>query len=273
MLSCIKESFSLTNKFIILATPLILFSLFSSLYVLFSLHGSSVYPVITAALFFLMLSAFLAGWFFMIREGIKSPHTEEPNSLIKEFPAGVGEYLLPVMGLLFVMAIVSLVLFTGGYYIGMAQIGDIGISKAALSDAMVSAEAFNSFLSSISELQLLKMMWWYLLFLGLMVINGFLVMFYLPALFFKKSNPFIAYYISLKDLFSRKFFSNCLLYIIIFISYSILSVLTSLFGANIFLHFLFTLINFYYLIYIAVLVCNWYYTNFARTGGNIDQIV
>ena len=257
MLSCIKESFSLTNKFIILATPLILFSLFSSLYVLFSLHGSSVYPVITAALFFLMLSAFLAGWFFMIREGIKSPHTEEPNSLIKEFPAGVGEYLL----------------FTGGYYIGMAQIGDIGISKAALSDAMVSAEAFNSFLSSISELQLLKMMWWYLLFLGLMVINGFLVMFYLPALFFKKSNPFIAYYISLKDLFSRKFFSNCLLYIIIFISYSILSVLTSLFGANIFLHFLFTLINFYYLIYIAVLVCNWYYTNFARTGGNIDQIV
>ena len=90
MLNCLKESFKLTNKYIILATPLILFSLLSSLYILFSLGGNLISLIIAFILFTLMLSAFLSGWFFMIRECIKKTDNEDPNALIKFFPEGVS---------------------------------------------------------------------------------------------------------------------------------------------------------------------------------------
>ena len=67
MLNCIKESFNLTNKYIILATPLILFSLLSSLYILFSLGGNLVSLLIALILFILMLAAFVSGWSFMLK--------------------------------------------------------------------------------------------------------------------------------------------------------------------------------------------------------------
>ena len=110
MLNCIKDSFRLTNKYIILATPLILFSLLSSLYILFSIGGNLINLLIAVVLFTLMLAAFLSGWFFMIRECIKNPEAEDPNFLIKDFPAGVGEYFLPVIGMLFGVFVISAIL-------------------------------------------------------------------------------------------------------------------------------------------------------------------
>ena len=80
MINCVKESFKLTNKYIILATPLILFSLLSSLYILFSVNGNLVSLVIALVLFTLMLTAFLAGWFFMIKNCVEKPDTDDdPN--------------------------------------------------------------------------------------------------------------------------------------------------------------------------------------------------
>ena len=70
MLSIIKQSFDFTNKYIILATPLILFSLLSSLYILFSIGGNLISLIFAMVLFTLMLGAFLSGWFFMIKEHI-----------------------------------------------------------------------------------------------------------------------------------------------------------------------------------------------------------
>lgn len=72
MLNCIKESFNLTNKYIILATPLILFSLLSSLYILFSLGGNLVSLLIALVLFILMLAAFISGWSFMLKPVYRS---------------------------------------------------------------------------------------------------------------------------------------------------------------------------------------------------------
>ena len=271
MINCIKESFKLTNKYIILATPLILFSLLSSLYILFSVNGNLVSLVIAVVLFTLMLTAFLAGWFFMIKICVEKPDTDDdPNALIKEFPAGVGEYFLPALGLIFVMFVVSLIILAAAYFAGMKSIGQIGISAESFSKALESKEALKNFLGSLSEEQLFRLNAWNVLLFSSMSLTYFVIMLYSPVMFFKEKNPFKAYFISLKDLFSRKFFKTLGLYLILFISYFILSILTTVFGMNIIMHFIFTLINFYYLVFAGVLVFNYYYINFIRIGGNLD---
>ena len=236
MLNCIKESFNLTNKYIILATPLILFSLLSSLYILFSLGGNLVSLLIALILFILMLAAFVSGWSFMLKTCVQEPERDDPNSLIKDFPAGVGEYFLSVLGLIFIVAVLSIGVLGASYAAGMKLIGNIGISSTAMSGALESTVALKSFLMSLTDEQLFRLN-------------------------------------ALKDLFSKKFFSNLGLYLILFLSYSILSILTTIFGLNVITHFIFTLINFYYMVFIAVLVFNYYYVNFVKIGGKLDERV
>ena len=274
MLKHIKKSFALTNKYIILATPLILFSLFSSLYILFSSRGNLINLLIAACLFILMLTAFLAGWSYMLKLCVTKEETnEDANLLIKEFPAGVGEYFLPVLGLLFNVFIVSGIIFALFHFIGMKFIGNPNISVQDLSQALTSIESTAKFLESLSPEQLTRLYAWNIIIAAGLGIEYFLLLFCLPALSFKSHNPFKAFLLSIKDLFSKSFFKNVLLYLILFISYVILSFLTSLFGLNVVTHFIFTLVNFYYLVYIAVLVYAYYYDNFIRVGGKFDERV
>lgn len=269
MLSYIKDSFQLTNKYIILATPLILFSLLSSLYILFSVGGNLLSLLIALILFGLMVGAFLSGWFFMIKTCVSNPEQEDPNVLLKEFPAGVGEYFLPVLGLMINTIIISVLLILVSYFVGMKLIGDIGITPEALTKGMESFAAMKTFLGSLTQEQIFKLNAWNMLLFFTMSVTYFLIMFYSPALFFKEKNPFKAYFVSLKDLFSKKFFTNFGLFLILFVSYFILSILTTLFGANVVMHFIFTLINFYYLVFVAVMVYNYYYKNFVQ----INEVV
>ena len=269
MLSYIKDSFQLTNKYIILATPLILFSLLSSLYILFSVGGNLLSLLIALLLFCLMVGAFLSGWFFMIKTCVSNPEQEDPNVLLKEFPAGVGEYFLPVLGLMINTIIISVLLILVSYFVGMKLIGDIGITPEALTKGMESFAAMKTFLGSLTQEQIFKLNAWNMLLFFTMSVTYFLIMFYSPALFFKEKNPFKAYFVSLKDLFSKKFFTNFGLFLILFVSYFILSIFTTLFGANVVMHFIFTLVNFYYLVFVAVMVYNYYYKNFVQ----INEVV
>lgn len=269
MLSYIKDSFQLTNKYIILATPLILFSLLSSLYILFSVGGNLLSLLIALLLFGLMVGAFLSGWFFMIKTCVSNPEQEDPNVLLKEFPAGVGEYFLPVLGLMINTMVISVLLILVSYFVGMKLIGDIGITPEALTKGMESFAAMKTFLGGLTQEQIFKLNAWNMLLFFTMSVTYFLIMFYSPALFFKEKNPFKAYFLSLKDLFSKKFFTNFGLFLILFVSYFILSIFTTLFGANVIMHFIFTLINFYYLVFVAVMVYNYYYKNFVQ----INEVV
>ena len=269
MLSYIKDSFQLTNKYIILATPLILFSLLSSLYILFSVGGNLLSLLIALILFGLMVGAFLSGWFFMIKTCVSNPEQEDPNGLLKEFPAGVGEYFLPVLGLMINTMVISVLLILVSYFVGMKLIGDIGITPEALTKGMESFAAMKTFLGGLTQEQMFKLNAWNMLLFFTMSVTYFLIMFYSPALFLKEKNPFKAYFASLKDLFSKKFFTNFGLFLILFISYFILSIFTTLFGTNVIMHFVFTLINFYYLVFVAVMVYNYYYKNFVKLDKTI----
>ncbi len=273
MLNTIKESIKITNENIVLATPLILFSLLSTVYMIFSNGKSLIGTFFTIFLFFLMFCAFISGWFFMASRVVKEPDVDKNLLITQSFFAGVGEYFLQIIGFVIIVVMLSLGIYTCSLVIGKYFIGNPGITYNQVSSAIVSVEAMKSFLMSLSNEQLIKINLWNLLLFAAMLINYFLIMFFAPAMYFKNKNPFSAFFISLKDLFSRKFFQNCGLYIFAAFGYFLLSILTAIFSSNIIAHFILTLLNFYFASFVVILVFNYYYSNFAKIGSNIDKMI
>lgn len=273
MLHCIKQSINLTNKNIILASPLILFSLLSSLYILFSINGSVINLIIVVVLYTLMLVTFISGWFYMIKSCVVNKNADNTSILIKEFPVGVGEYFLSSALYLIIVFMVFLIMLSAFSFLGMKFIGSVEIEADILSKAMVSAEAFKSFLLTLSEDQLYKLSGWYFLLYMSTALGYLVIMFYAPALFFKNKNPLIAFGIAFKDLFSKNFVKNLLLFLIILISYTLLSIFTTFSGINIVLYFIFTLINLYYIVLVYVLIFEFYFSNYVRIGQFVDTRV
>lgn len=273
MFSIITDSFKMTNKYIVLATPLIFFSLISSLYLIFSGNSGIAGSLVTFTLFFLMLSAFLSGWLYMVSKVVKEPKKENPDSLIQDFPAGVGEYFLIIPCMIFNIVIVSIAITIIACILGVKFIGNPNVSYEQLSNALTTITAMKQFVASLSPEQLIKINEWNILLFASTVLISFLNMFYSPAVFFKKKNPFVAYWLAIKDLFGYKFIKNTGLFLFIAFLHTGLSMLSMFLGANIVLHFVFTLLRFYIVTFFAVLVFNYYYSYFVKIGSNIDEIV
>lgn len=270
-----KKVFELTNRYIILGTPLILFSLLSTIYLAVTARGAVINLIIGLFLFALMTAAFSAGWFNMVKTAILEPERDDPNSLIKEFTPGVGEYFLSTLGMLFNILMISLIILIAASIVGMKIIGNPNISMDALNAAMQNPAALKTFLASLTKEQLIKINAWNLLLLASMAFTYFLELLYISALFFKNKNPFAAFFIGLKDLFSRKFFQTLSIFVLIFVVYSVISILSALFIGNSILHFLIILANFYFITSASVGVFYYYNNNFVKPqiGQNIDERV
>ena len=243
MFGIIKSSFSLTNKYIILATPLILFSLISSLYIIFSANGNTLSLLFALILFFLMFGAFLSGWLFMVKTCIEDNEIDV-NKLLGEFPAGVGEYFLPACGMVILSLILSFLLMGISYLIGIKLIGNMNETFSAIMSLTNSADALKSYLMALPVDTLIKINEWNLLILITALVTYFLLLFYSPAMFFKNKNPFKALWTGFKDLFCRKFLKNLGLFIIVFAIYFVISIAGSVLSKNIILHFIFMLFIF-----------------------------
>lgn len=267
-----KQIFNLTNKYVVLLTPLLLYSLLSSVYMTVSIMGGNPFLILfSLLLFFLMTGAFTAGWFYMIKLAIIDKN-EDSNSLIKEFLTGVGEYILPSCGLLAIVIIFSLIMLILSCKIGLILIGDIGFSIDVLTKAMESTESVKIFVSSLSTEELTKIASWNILLLGTMAFAYFLLIFYLPALFFESKNPLKAFGLAFKRLFSKKIINTVGIYLLIFTANFVISFLSAFLANNTIMHFILTLVNFYFITLVAVAIFNFYYENFVQNklGQNID---
>ena len=209
----------------------------------------------------------------MVSLSVKDAEKDEPNSLIKYFVSGVGEYFLPVLGTMIVMAVIGTILLVLATILGYKFIGNPNVSTTALSAAMTSVESMKNFLATLTMEQLIKINLWNLLLFFAVSFSYYIVLFYFPALFFKTKNPIKAFLYSQKDLYTRHFFKNIGFYLLIFILYITLSIFTTLGGANIVLHFIFTLVNFYFMVYFSVLIFNYYYSNYIKIGSEVDEVI
>lgn len=275
MMKSIKNIFTLTNKYIILATPLILFVLMSNLYAIISASGNLLNLLFALLLLFFMTAAFLAGWFTMVKKAVSDEYPNETNKIIKDFVSGVGEYFLPSLGGLACTTIISIIFIVLAFALGNHIIGDIGVTSNQLSVAMNSPADLKLFLASLSSEQLMKINQWNILLLLTMFIDYFLLIFYFPAIFYKTKNPIIALYYGLKDLFSKKFFLVFAAVFFIALSYLFLSALSTLTMQNIVVHFLVTMISFYLMIALTIGIFDFYNRKFvlSHLGQNIDEVV
>ena len=94
----------------------------------------------------------------------------------------------------------------------------------------------------------------------------------MPSLFFKNKNPLKAFGLSLKDLFSKKFFKSTGVFLLIFALNFIISIFSAILGGNVILHFMITLLNFYFITAVGIGIFYYYYNNFVdtRLGQNVD---
>lgn len=284
MIKYFGNAFKITNENIILATPLVLFLFLLSIYLGLAKSAPETLPAAILLLIttLFMLSAFFAGWLFMVKKAIdlskqeiavEEEKAKESFGLLKEIPIGIGEYFLSFAGgLLLYCALVVLLAYIG-YQIGIHFIGKIGVGLLEIKMALESPVAMKSLIASLSTEQLAKINAWNLLFIGFTAFFSFITMFWGAQIIIKNKNPFISFFQSLKFIF-KNFLSSIILFMYISaINFSV-SIINAFSTIHPIVYFIGMIIYFYFVVYVVVLVFLYYDSeNAVKIGANVDEIV
>lgn len=244
MLKIFKEAFKISYNNIIIATPLLLFLLILNVYLIIAKNAVKALPstMLFFATLFLMVSAFLAGWLYMIKIAVDN-HVNNPErekkygsfELIKEFPVGIAEYIKSYLGFSIL-------------YLLIADITFVSATEAPV--------AMQALLQSLTKVQLLKINYWYLLVMSSIQLFTLLTMFWPIELMNSTKNPLVALFKSITIIFKKP--QVILLFIGINILNLFLTLLNYLAIFNPITYFIVTLIFFYFIVYIFVLLFLYY---------------
>lgn len=241
-----------------------------------SLKGRGLIGVVfSILLLFLMTTAFLAGWGRMLKSAVTDCADSEPNSIIKDFAPGVGEYFIPACGLLGVICLINILVLVLSYIAGIHFIGHLGISADAFAKAFVSIESLKLFVASLTAEQIIKINLWNMLLIASIAVTYFILMFCYPALYFDTKNPLKAIFLSVKHIFSRKLLVAAGIYLLIFFINIVISLCFALTAGNVILNFIMTLTNFYFISCVAIGIFYYYNETFIKLhlGKSIDKYV
>lgn len=291
MIKYFNQAFKITNENIILTTPLILFLFLLSIYLEAARNAPanilSMLLLLVTTLF--MLAAFFAGWFNMVKKAVdldkqkflaEEERAKASFGLLKQLPAGIGEYFLSFIGGIILYFLLFMVLSLISYKIGAHFLGKIDLTQNELRMVLNSADA-RTVISSIPAAKLAKLEIWYLLFLVVMTIHYFITMFLAPEIVINSKNPVIAFGRSIAFVF-KNFWQAVLLFLYV----NVVSFAASLvINGIMLLHFIpnfitalaSMLIYFYFIVYVIVLVFLYYDSeNGEKTenncGGGSDSV-
>lgn len=274
------EALKITNNNIILATPLILFMLLISVYKFF-VAGVASTPVLILGLvtYFLMWTAFLSGWFYIIRQAIlinyedisKEEKLKKSFGLISLMVKGVGEYFSSFLGLM-VMALILFGIFVYIiYFAGIHLIGHLNIPFNDLVSASTAQVSTEDFMKNTPHVELLKLVKWGYLAICSFAVYFYMMLFWSVAVLKNSKNIFKALVISNKFLV-RNFFNTVLFLIILSFLYFIVMLGCGILLQNSILAYFSLLIYFYFIVYIMVLVFLFYEKfeekSFSRCGSD-----
>lgn len=281
MIRYFKRAFKITNENIILATPLVLFLFLLSIYLEIAKNAPQNIQASVLLLFTIlfMLSAFFAGWFYMVQRAIDLDKAEfiidEDKSkasfnLIKEIPVGIGEYFLSFIGgFILYTALILLGAFCT-YKIGLHFIGNIGITLDQLKAAFGSSEAMKALVTSMSAAELIKLNTWNMLFLGVSAFYSFITMFWAPQVIRYTKNPLIALLKAIRFILRKPLGSIILFIYISFINFMV-SFVNAISAVNPILYFFSMLLYFYFIVYIIVLIFLYYDREIEEKENNSDS--
>lgn len=268
MIKYFQRAFKITNENIILTTPMVLFLFLLSIYMGIAKNAptslfSSILLLLTIVL---MISAFFAGWFYMVKKAVDLDKNvlivdEEKSKasfqLLKEIPVGIGEYFLSFIGafILYCGLILGVMLLT--YAVGIHFIGKIGLSLEQLRLAMTSSAAMKALVKSMPMDELARLNAWNILVLIVSVVFSFITMLWPVQIIKDTKNPLIAFFKSIQSIFKNPLGAIILFVYISFVNF-IVSFLNAISTLNPILYFFSMLIYFYFLVYIVVLVFLYY---------------
>ena len=285
--SSIKNSFVITYKNLILAQPFVLFLLVFSILSggLYSVQKNPIAFIVFGLSLILLMTAFLAGWFYMAKKTIAfelyEDLEEEEKSLksfglIKHFFPGVGEYFLPMVGLFVIFMLLSSAAAFLIYKLGIKYIGAPDFDAAAFKAAAVSAAKMQEYLASVPVAKLKNFVYWvtFVSFSGM--IFQFLTMWFVPAMFYNSKNPLKALFLGIKFLF-KHFFASVVIACFLVMFNVVVSMVNSLFAFNVILSLIGFLLFFYYGTYFIVLIFLYYGQNgehsakdYINSGADCD---
>lgn len=280
MIKYFKDAFKYTNENIILATPLVLFMLILSVYLgVARFSNKNLFALILLLVtLLLMISAFLAGWFYMAKKAIDisseeyimdEDRTKASFGLIKEFAIGVGDYFFTFIGYSLFVTVLAVALALGVYYLGTHIIGDFGFSIEALSKAAASTEGMKIFLTSLTPEQLMRLNKWNMLFMAVSSLFSFFTLFWVPNIIYHTKNPVTSLFKSIKLVF-LKFKGTFVLFIYVMFINFVISFLNTIAAVNPILYFVMSIIYFYFIVYTIVLIFLYYDKEFVEKESCSD---
>lgn len=276
----IQKAFEITKENIILAQPLVIFMIVLS----FTLAGLAMQAnrasyFVFAVANILLCTAFFAGWFYMVKQGIylskrvdngeyKKPEERAAASLAlgKEFFPGVGEFFLPMTATIAIYTLIYAALLFGAYKLGLQLLPHPHVDINKLMTAANSTPVeMQKFVYSLGYDQLKAINLWMLFMGSILCVFTFLTMFLFPAVYDNKSEkkeffllvPFLAFWRNLVFLF-KNFFGSLGIIVFLFFLNMILSLLSVLFNLNIVLAIVGLIISFYFMTYAIVLIFLYY---------------
>lgn len=281
MIKYFQRAFKITNENIILTTPLVLFLFLLSIYLGLARIApeklSSLILLLITILF--MLSAFFAGWFFMVKRAVDLDRQEfiidedkarASFNLLKELPVGIGEYFFSFIGGLILYSALFFLLSFAAYEAGLHLIGKIGVGLLQFKEALASPEAMKALVSSLSPQQLTKLNAWNFLFLSVMAIFSFITLFWGAEIIVKTKNSLIAFFKSLNFMF-KNFLSSIILFIYISSINFVVSFINAVSTINPIIYFVSMLIYFYFVVYVVVLIFLYYDSEIRKNQSNCNS--
>ena len=186
--------------------------------------------------------------------------------LVKHFFPGVGDYFVSVVlaGMFYLMlsfATTYLALKVGVRYIGAVDVDFEKMNAAAAS----SLQSLQAYFESLPVEKVVMIKTWFLYLMA--IANGFqfVTLWWIPAIFYKSKNPFIAFVEAIKFLF-RKFWATVVIYSFLLMFNLVVSMINSFSYVNVVISLIGFILFFYFTTYCVVLIFLYYGKNGERTA-------
>ena len=274
--SYIKKAFDITKKNIILIQPLVLFL------IIFTFTTSALFQLvhkITYIVFLttniLLFTAFLSGWFYMIKKAIEfnkrvengeykndKEEAEASLALGKEFFPGVGDFFPAITFTMLCYVTVYFLLIFVGYKSGMIFLPSPDINWNEFNAAANSTPLeMHQYVASLTYDQLKAINMWIFYIGGIISTFTFLTIFLFPAVFDKKEQyffvPFSAFNRNLVFI-CKNFLGSLGILVFLFLLQLLFSFFSLIFSINIVLSIIGLILSFYYATYAVVLIFLYY---------------
>lgn len=267
----IKKAFDITRENIIIIQPFIIYMLVNSITSVGLMRQTNrVAFIVFFIANFLLTTAFLAGWFYMVKKTVEQSKVEYDRKkdkmaasfdLIKEFFPGVGAYFIPVTVVCtLIFCVVFAICYLGLFDLGLNYLkaNDVHVGQIVHS-ALQSQDAMEKYLNSLTFSQLKAINFVVMASVGCFLGLGFLTMFWFPALINTNgwASPFCSFIENLKFIFKNFIGIVGIVCFLAFLNFLMLMI-NAIFSVNIILSIIALFIMFYYSTYYIILIFLYY---------------